>query len=431
VRVLLVVHRFLPHLAGTEIHTYHLARELSTRHEVKVYFRDYDDTTPGFRATDEVVEGLCARRVSLNLTGIQRNRYRMFVSSYVNPEIEHDLAQTLDQFRPNVVHFQHLMYLSARLPLIVRQRGIPAVLTLHDYWFKCNNGRQVRYTGEVCDDNERFQACADCTSLGRRPQPIRSLIALFLWQRDALLRGALRAVQAILAPSEFLRQQFVTNGYVSSDRIQVIENGIDMSSVLPRRPRPVGERVRFVYIGSIAPHKGVHVLVEAFQRMATENHARLDIWGPLEPEPTYVRELQQSIVRPDICLNGTLRRQKLWQVLSESDVLVVPSLWYEANSPLVVREALAAGVPVVASQLGAVAEKIEPGVTGLVFPPGDAIALANALQYLASTPGAIEEMRSRIRPPLSVTENAHQIESVYQSVCAMAKPDEHSSDSLN
>jgi glycosyltransferase involved in cell wall biosynthesis len=414
-KILLVAHRFWPHLAGTEMVTLNLARSLAQTHEVLVYYRDHDDRTPGFHAADDQVAGLPVHRVTLNLSGLRHNRYRQFISSYRNPEIERDFAHTLERFRPDVVHFQHLMYLSARLPAIARRQDIPVAITLHDYWFKCNNALLLRYTGEICHDNESFRACADCaTGARRRPEIVRWLMARVLQGRDRLLREALSQAQVIIAPSEFLKDQFVGDGYAPEGAIQVVENGVDVTGVLPHRERKAGEAIRFAYIGSIVPHKGVHVLVGAFNQV--HGPARLDIYGDLEANPGYVEELRREISHPAASLCGPVARQDVWRVLSETDVLVVPSLWYEANSPLVVREALAAGVPVIASDLGSVPEKVQDGVNGLLFPPGHSQALRMTLQSVVDEPGQIEQMRRGICLVMTAAQNAQCVESIYASL---------------
>jgi glycosyltransferase involved in cell wall biosynthesis len=411
----MVTHRFLPHLAGTEIYTRNLAQSLAQKHDVLIYYRDHDDRTPGFHAINDTVAGLPVRRVSLNLAGLKLNRYRQFVSSYRNPEIERDFARTLERFQPDIVHFQHLMYLSAKLIEIAHRQDIPAVITLNDFWFKCNNALLLRYTGQICDDNEGFRACVDCAAgRRRRPEVLRWLTARVLKRRDKLLRQALEQSQAVIAPSYFLKDQFVRDGYLSEDAIQVIEYGLDTTGVLPHPERREGETVRFAYIGSIAPHKGVHVLVEAFSQV--QGPAHLDIYGDLGVNPVYVAELRPKMTHPSIALRGPVARQDIWRVLSEVDVLVVPSLWYE-NSPVIIQEAFAAGVPVVASDLGGMAEKISDGVTGQHFPPGDRNALRGRLQRMVDEPSRIERMRRQIRPVMSSAENARQIEAIYTELC--------------
>jgi glycosyltransferase involved in cell wall biosynthesis len=339
-----------------------------------------------------------------------RNPYRQFISPYLNPEIEQDFARTLARFRPDIVHFQHLAYLSAELPDIARRQNIPVVMTLHDFWFKCSKILLLRYTGEICRDNEGFRACADCVSRRRRGEPARGLMALMLKRRDQLLRRALRQAQAVIVPSQFLREQYVTDGYLPASSVQVIEHGIDTAAVLPHRSRDGGEPIRFAYIGGIAAHKGVHILVEAFNRV--HGQATLDIYGNPQAYPAYAAELQQKIKHPSIQLRGNLARQDLWRTLHEIDAVVVPSLWYETLS-LIVSEAFAAGVPVIASRLGSLADRVEDGVTGFLFPPGDSLVLAGLLQQMVDDPARLADMQQQIGPVMSATENARRIEEVY------------------
>jgi glycosyltransferase involved in cell wall biosynthesis len=415
VKILLVVHRFWPQLAGTELYTLNLARQLANQHEVLVYYRDHTSAAPGFQAADDRVAGIAVRRVSLNLTGLQRNRYRRFVSSYRNLEIEHDFDQTLARYQPEVVHFQHLMYLSVKLVELTCQRRIPTVITLHDFWFKCNNALLLRHTGELCHDNEEFRACVDCAAgRRRRPAVMRRLAAQVLKDRDWQLRQALRLAQVVISPSRFLKDEFVRDGYLPADAVQVVENGIDPTGILPHRVRADEDAVRFAYIGSIAPHKGVHVLVEAFNGI--QGAAQLDIYGDLTVDPAHAGGLRQRIARPDIHLQGVVARAELWRVLSEVDVLVVPSLWYEANSPLVIREALAAGVPVVVSDLGAGPEKIRHGCNGWRFPAGDVVALRTTLQQVVDVPAQIVQMQREMPSVTSAEEHAQVIESIYATL---------------
>ena len=107
--------------------------------------------------------------------------------------------------------------------------------------------------------------------------------------------------------------------------------------------------------------------------------------------------------------SGPCRINEWRAVLHDVDVLVVPSMWIE-NAPFIIREAFAAGVPVIASDLGGMAEMVRDGVDGLLFPPGDARSLAACLRrlstrtacWIALAPGSCPRCRSRPRPPAFV-----------------------------
>jgi glycosyltransferase involved in cell wall biosynthesis len=95
--------------------------------------------------------------------------------------------------------------------------------------------------------------------------------------------------------------------------------------------------------------------------------------------------------------------------------MVVPSLWYE-NSPVVIQEAWAAGVPVVVSGHGALAEKVQHGVNGLHVPPGDAAALRSTLKTLAREPQLLAKLRQNIPAPMAMTEHTQRLETLYQQI---------------
>ena len=116
---------------------------------------------------------------------------------------------------------------------------------------------------------------------------------------------------------------------------------------------------------------------------------------------------------PGIHFEGVVSRHALWSVLGGLDVLVVPSLWYE-GSPANIREAFAAGVPVVASRVGALPEMIRDGIDGLLFPTGDETALRDILQSLLDDRSQLSRLQANIVPVLSFDEHVGMVMDVYQ-----------------
>jgi glycosyltransferase involved in cell wall biosynthesis len=110
---------------------------------------------------------------------------------------------------------------------------------------------------------------------------------------------------------------------------------------------------------------------------------------------------------------GSIANERVGEVLADSDVMVVPSLWYE-NSPVVIQEARAAGVPVIVSGHGALAEKVQHGVNGLHFPPGDVTALRDILRRLAHDPALLDRLRRDIPAPADMSDHTQRLERLYQ-----------------
>ena len=295
-RIALVVHKFPPaSVGGTEIYTLNLAQELSRRgHEVFVFYRHDRATTEQGETAWEKREGFRAYRVSRAFDVRSAPAFAQFLDTFLNPDVERAFQCFLDEVRPDIVHFQHMMLLSYRLIGLAKRRGLPALLTLHDYWFICSVSQLVRPDAQICRGKAFGLNCARCVLAARvrssLMQTLRPIAAPLLQVRDALVRRAALKSDLLIAPSHFLIQQYIKAGF-PADRFVYLENGIDVERIrrYPRRPSADG-RVRFTYLGSLAWQKGVHVLVEAFQGIPSAE-ATLRIYGSPDVFPDYAARL--------------------------------------------------------------------------------------------------------------------------------------------
>ena len=143
-----------------------------------------------------------------------------------------------------------------------------------------------------------------------------------------------------------------------------------------------------------------------------EGRVRLSVVGDLEAFPDYATRVRESSTYPGVHFRGRIPNAKLWEFLAEVDVVVVPSLWYE-TAVLVIQEAFAAGVPVIASDLGAMVERVRGGVDGLLVPPGDPVALAAAIGDLLEQPERMAGLRAGIRPVRTIQEQVDDLLPLY------------------
>lgn len=414
-RILHLVHQYLPeYVGGVELYTQSLASGLaSSGHDSAVFYRRshvgrgcamrMDGVLPVWAAWDGEVTP--ARR---------------FLASFYAPAVARAFAQSLDAFRPDLIHIQHLMGLPLSLLHLIQQRGIPYVATLHDYWWVCANAQLVtNYDQQICNGPRAYLNCARC-ALARAGHAawfpaIPALLPLLAW-RNAWLRRILAGARAVIAPSEFACNWYAAHG-VATRACQAIPLGIERPAPQPAAPH--ASLVRFVYLGGIAWQKGVHVAVEAFRSLNLDaGPAELWIAGDETADPVYVQHLR-SLATPRVRFWGRLNRAEVWDLLAQADVLLVPSLWYESFG-LVVREAFVAGVPVIVSDLGALAEAVQDGVNGLRVPPGDVARWRDAMERLVRTPALRASLRENIRMPLTLSEHQTRIETVYARVLSGA-----------
>lgn len=444
-KILQVVHGFPPaQVAGTEVYTCNLARELKKRHSVSVFYRVNDPARGEYSVEQARGDGIDSFAVNNTFKD-----YGSFADTYANEGVAEAFSSILDRVKPDVVHIQHLMYLSARLVEKSQRKKIPVVFTLHDYWLLCPQGQLFRNNRAPCDGRSP-DACADCvkyqlcirkniaskyarlkkTTPGWLVRSIQnaylSYARLFLADkgaraqmiraREAFMRELLSRIAVFIAPSEFVRQRFIASG-IPDARIKLLDNGFDAARFQDIR-RNASKMLRFGFIGNLMAAKGTHILIEAFNRMPP-GRAELRIYGAVASYKSslgnYDGFLKRIAARDNIRFMGGFDNRDIGGILSQIDVLVVPSLWYE-NSPLVIHEAFMARVPVIASRIGGIPGLVTDGQGGFLFDPGDVDGLAEKMQRVIADPSILDGLKKSFPRVKSIEENALELERIYGSL---------------
>jgi glycosyltransferase involved in cell wall biosynthesis len=333
------------------------------------------------------------------------------------------LHTVLDQEAPDLVHVQHLMGMPTGLVDLLVDATIPYVVTLHDYWYFCANAQLLTNTDQrICaGPDERAVNCGQCALVRAGRKNIAWMaptVAPVMRMRNKRLRTVLNRASIVIAPTEFVRQTYMEAG-MSSDTMVTIRHGIEMpeKELETARRRLVTRKrdgcLRIGYVGSIGWQKGVHILIEAVNMLPTEC-VQLTLYGDLGSFPDYVTRLQRLVQHPGIILAGPVSRENLWMALAEFDVVILPTLWYETSS-LVLDEVFAMGIPVVASRIGVMVEKVRDGVNGRLFTAGDAFDLHRVLLDLLENPDVLDHWRAGIPPVRMIHEHVEEIGRLYQS----------------
>jgi glycosyltransferase involved in cell wall biosynthesis len=265
--------------------------------------------------------------------------------------------------RPEVVHCHNLF--PALSPAVIRAaHGVaPVVMTLHNYRLECLPATLFR-DGNICED-----------CLGRTPWPgllhrcyqgsfaASAALATSLVLHDRI--GTFNGIGLYIAISEFVRRKHIEGGLRAS-RITVKPH-----FAWPAERREGPGRF-FLFLGRLSSEKGVDALLHAWRRVST----KLLLVGD-GPEAAHLRTIAPSNVE----FRGTVEPNEVPSLLRQARALVVPSKHHEGAGKVVL-EAYAAGVPVLASRVGALPETVRDGVTGLLLPPSDTKAWAQAAQRL-------------------------------------------------
>lgn len=436
-RIMIAVHHFPPtYKGGAEGETLRLARSMLARgHEVDVISVEHIDRGPeeGVAWLDEVYQGVRIRRLSFNLASApDADRWE-----YDNPWVGAHLRQRMREIRPDVFHLVSGYLMTGSALRAADEEGIPSMVTLTDYWFLCRRITMLRSDGALSTLPIDPATCAQCLGEEQRRYRLPGKVAPGLmkafWRsrrarvgsleaRSRSLLDALNRARTLVSPSEFLRSVYVGAG-VAPDRITVIPHGKEMR--LPGNgvlPKTASDKLRIGYLGQIAWHKGVHVLVEA-ARQIDDPRLSVDIYGDVNHFPDYAARLRRLAEGdPRIRLAGSYAGQtEVAKVLQELDVIVVPSIWYE-NCPNVILEAFAHRTPVVATRLGGMAELVADGGGGLLFARGDAASLAAQIRRLLSEPALLGTLRNSIAPVKSASVEMDEFEAVYARLSDLRNP---------
>jgi glycosyltransferase involved in cell wall biosynthesis len=409
-RVLLVSHRFPPDsLGGVERYTQMLAAELANRGDL------VSIVTRRFGRTPSVPE--MVREQPADGTMVYR-----FVGGELHPDrfllhherLEQLFLDAIIEAAPDVVHVNHLIGLAPRLVEIAHRLRVAVVLTLHDFYLACPLVHLQKTSGELCRGPAGGRECArTCFAHEGEDASLR-------WGlRTAYFRRLLATVERVITPSSYVATYFRAFG-VDRSRLSVIPNGISIAPLV----RPVrvcgspraGSTLSLGYIGSVARHKGVHVILEALA-LTGFDAVGLTILGET-PDPIYARELREraaAIPGVQLRLYGGYEPSELPFLLDEVDCVIVPSQVPESYS-LTAREALAQGIPVIATRLGALVEAIVDGENGFLFDHRRPDELATLLRRLADDDallGRLREGASRTGV-VTVLEHARAVRTVYQ-----------------
>lgn len=300
-----------------------------------------------------------------------------------NPAVRTELAARLRAERPDVVHVHNVFpLLSPAVLAACADAGVPAVATLHNYTQVCPPGTLQR-DGRPCTECVGSAAPLPAVRHGCYRDSRLATVPLAV-SLSVNRRRWWSGVERFLCISAAQRDVLVRAG-MPAERLVVKHNFVPDPD---DRRSGAGEHV--LYLGRLAEAKGVRLLMTAWDELAAAGGVGVPLviagTGPLEQEVT-----AWAAGRDDVRYVGLYDTAECRKAVARSVAVVAPSTWLEAFG-LVVVEAMAAGVPVVAAGHGAFVELVEDGVTGLLHRPGEPGSLASCIRRIAAGPDRNREM---------------------------------------
>ena len=217
-KVLVIIHGFPPfYIAGSEIYTFNKCKELSKKHDITVFTRIEDEFKKPYTVQDSVEHGF--RVIRVNKPG----RDYTFRSKYQDDKIARIFQKTLEEIVPDIVHINHLSHLTTQIIDIIREKEIPIIFTLHDYWMICIKGQLINNVNELCP-GPSVKECANCNrkyfiSFENALSEIQSWIDR--------MKDTNEKVDLFIAPSLFLKDLYVKNGF-QKEKIVYMDYGLSL-----------------------------------------------------------------------------------------------------------------------------------------------------------------------------------------------------------
>jgi glycosyltransferase involved in cell wall biosynthesis len=321
-------------------------------------------------------------------------------------QTSHDITDRITRFRPDVVHVHNTFPLvSASLYWAASRLGVPVIQTLHNFRLLCPQAMFLR-DGHVCEDCLGKIPWRAVTRRCYHDSFAHSAVQVAALGVHRVLHTYDTRIDRYIALTAFCRDKFVAGG-LPADKIAIKPNFVDM----PPAPATTGTRRGLLFAGRLAPEKGTAVLLQALD-LAPELEVDVVGSGPDE------QRLRQH---PRVRMLGWLAPRALYDRMQHAACLVMPSIWYE-NFPRTLVEAFASGLPVIGSRLGALAEIIDDGHTGLLFETGSAAALAEKMRWALANPQLVSRMGENARAEYDARftpeRNYEQLAAIYGDVIA-------------
>lgn len=294
---------------------------------------------------------------------------------------------SISRLSPDVVHFDNTFPLiSPAAYSAVNRNGVPVVQTLHNFRLLCPNALFYR-DGHVCEDClGKTPPYPGVVHACYRDSHAQTAVVASMLTFHRLRRTWTRDVDRYIALNPFSRRKFIEGG-LPEERVVVKPNFVDGPVEVPGWPR----RSELVNVGRLSEEKGVATLFEAWLRHTDLPPLEVIGDGPMMDDARGAAGQRESLR-----LLGRQPREVVMAKLATASALVFPSVCYE-NFPVAIAEAFANGTPVIASRLGAMAELVEDGVTGLLFTPGDPDDLAAKIRWASQHPDELRRMGENAR----------------------------------
>ena len=331
-----------------------------------------------------------------------------------NRQAASELRELIRSEQPVLMHCTNIFpRLSPAVYSAAKAEGLAVVQSVRNFRVGCLNAFLL-HQGRICEDC--LGKCFPWRGILRgcyRESPAASSVVAATLTLQRFMQKWNRTIDLYFTPTQFARGKLIEAG-LPAERIMVKPNFV--------RPDPqvgTGEGRFAVFLGRLAPEKGLDVLLNAWSQLRRPIQLKIIGDGPLAEQAKSAQERD-----PRIQWLGQLPQKEVLPILGDAMCLVMPSIWYETFGRSII-EAYAKGTPVIASQLGAMAELVQDGKTGYHFPPGNSAAIAERVEWMADHPLELARLRNAARQEYldkyAADRNYEMLMEIYQRAFELAE----------
>jgi glycosyltransferase involved in cell wall biosynthesis len=434
------------HMAGTEIYVHTLASiQKAAGHEVAVltpFFSYYPNRQFNEHYMYDGIDVYQYMEAS-------NPRVKEIISGKKLPEGLIEFEKKIKELEPDIIHFHELtrsIGLGINHVKKAKAAGIKTVLTMHLSGYTCNtntlinhnklcNGKIIPFDCSVCSYKTLFNLPAsvavpiataglflDSTAVIKKMPSGKITTLLSMPSGINKIKNDLIILESnidkFVSLTEWYKKILLING-VAKNKVIVIPQGLAATNVVKKNNEPAKLPIKIIFIGRIQSQKGVDILIDAVKGF-NANEIMLDIYGKSEDTDYYRECIESAKVNSSINFKGTIERTEVLNVLTGYDILCLPSTFSEM-SPLVIQEAFAAGIPVLASNVYGNAEQIHHGINGWLFSFKDKNSLQKQIAELTKQPGLIDLAKKNIPTPNTFDVLAKAYDELYNEILSIAK----------
>lgn len=319
-------------------------------------------------------------------------------------------------YQPDIVHIQHTLFIGYDLTKLIKATlpNAPIVYTLHEFLPICfHDGQMVKVKNNELCYKASPSSCHEC---------FPHIPAQDFFLRKRFIQSQLAWVDLFITPSLFLLERYVEWG-IPREKIRFEENGrFETQRIEAEHTNRPKDRLGF--FGQINVYKGVDVLLNAMKIIGrTSSLAKPHLWlhgANLELQSQSFKKRIEFLLeetKDNVTFVGRYEPSQLPELMANIDWVVVPSIWWE-NSPLVIQEAFQNKRPVICSNIGGMAEKVESGVNGLHFRVNNSFHLSQVISQAVSTDGLWHLLSNKIPQVYKIADHAAKLREIYQELIA-------------